>query len=449
MSDENDKAQPDDSNQPKRPGPRRRPPPAKKARPGTRPPFGRGPLPPPRKKGIPNMPQRPPMRGTHPKGPNLRKGPHPPGKRPAPGTPPPMGSRPPMSRGKPPLIGRGRPLPLRGKRPPPHLQRKKKPPLRKLSPEGKSIEPPQIADEQPSEKKASQTTTTSRAPAGYTENFNVKTHTAKLPKPVRYAILLIMLPICIIASVSIGNWLYQGFWQEEKDQIDASSADTLIAQFVEANGGLDYLKSISSISFRGQMVQGTGKYKFVQIKKMPQNSWLKMELPSYNLILAFAENQPVWKKFEFRANKNYHVEELKREEAEALRNKFIFFNPIISYALAEKTGATLQGTTLIGSQATYKIQLPVEAEKPQILVYLDQENLQLLRMDKVSADGSVLKTIFRDYKLVDKVFLPYHTEVHPSKKGLEVQNFFIKKAAINPGVISSLFTIPPPPPKDE
>lgn len=235
-------------------------------------------------------------------------------------------------------------------------------------------------------------------------------------------------------GLSISNWLTNITTKHKHQTLDTSSATSIIDKYIETNSGLRYLEGIRSLSIRGRLVEEGNSYNFVEIRKRPGNRWLKLESGSNTTITAF-DSETSWKQME-EENGSVEVATLSEPDAEKLKNHFFFLNPLVDYALKARTDATLVEQT----EDSFAVKIDNDETNTQVVVYIDQGNFQIRRIEQEMENGAKVQHIFSEHTLIDGIWLPF--EIQRLEEGKEPQKYLVEKAVLNPGVMSSLFRKP-------
>lgn len=257
--------------------------------------------------------------------------------------------------------------------------------------------------------------------------------------------VLIFAVACVVLLL-IGFGVYstlQNLRDKESDTLLSADGtldpNQVVSKFVELNGGLEKLGGVKSIRLEGEISQNGETFKFTTVKRRPRDFWLKIETEGYDIITGFSGTSEVWRKIA--AHGKEYQAEIADHEAKQFKQGFVFFNPLVDYSLDEQKDAEYVGlVNLEGKQRAHKIRLPAADERTECFVYLDEKDFQLLRQRQYNDAGSLVDTIFDDYRLIQGFWIPHRIEMFVDDTLANTVN--VAKTTLNVGVLSFFFEPP-------
>jgi outer membrane lipoprotein-sorting protein len=218
--------------------------------------------------------------------------------------------------------------------------------------------------------------------------------------------------------------------------LSAQTADDIVANNLKAKGGVEKLKSISSVKMTAMMSAQGREMPMTVYSKRPNLLRQDIKLPVGSVIQAF-DGTTAWV--------DPPGEEGPREvtgpQAEGARKNADFDSPLLDYA-AKGHKLELVGREKLGSAEVYHLKL-VKKDGGIEHYYIDATtNLEVKRTAEVEGPGGtqVLESELSNYKSVDGMMVP-HT-IKQSTGGMPVSQMTIESIVFNAPMDDSLFKMP-------
>jgi outer membrane lipoprotein-sorting protein len=223
----------------------------------------------------------------------------------------------------------------------------------------------------------------------------------------------------------------------------AQTVDDLVAKNLQAKGGLEKLKAITT-----QKIAGTIS---AQGQEMKMTMWMKrpnmvmqeilVDVPgsgTMRMVQAF-DGQRVWAINP--ASGSDTASEIQGSQADLMREQADFDGPLVDYKTKGNT-IDLQGTDTVDGRKVHKLKITRKAGPPQTL-YLDAETgLEAKVATQVGEGGAVMsiENTLSDYKSVNGVMVPH--ALTTSMNGQAMGAFKIQSVEFNTPIQDSLFRMP-------
>ncbi len=228
-------------------------------------------------------------------------------------------------------------------------------------------------------------------------------------------------------------------------QAQELSLDEVLANYYEAVGGVEKIKSINTMRVTGRMMLPQGmEATFQRLSMRPNKIRLEFTVQGITGIQAF-DGETAWMLMPFMGQTD--PEEMPPDMAERMREEADFDGPLMDHE-AKGHQVELVGTEEVEGAQTYKLKVTLKHGEVTYS-YLDSEYfLPIKTAEKRTIQGTELEmeTILSDYKEVDGLMVPHSIQV---MGGPGAQALIIERVEINPELDDTEFAMPKPAaPKD-
>jgi hypothetical protein len=217
--------------------------------------------------------------------------------------------------------------------------------------------------------------------------------------------------------------------------------DKLIAQNIEAKGGLAALRAVQSLRLTGKMLVDGGKLEFAyaQTKKRPSALRTEFTLQGMTMVQAYDGTQG-WKISPFGGRKD--PEKMSADDAKELIEDADIDGPLVDW---KAKGSTVEylGTEDVEGTLAHKLKV-IRQNGDVSYVYLDPDHFLEIRIvsQRVEKGAQVeIETDLGDYEKVNGVFIPFSIEAAP-KGSQDKQKIIIEKAEANVPADDAAFHFP-------
>jgi outer membrane lipoprotein-sorting protein len=216
--------------------------------------------------------------------------------------------------------------------------------------------------------------------------------------------------------------------------------DSVLADYIEAKGGMEVIKSTKTMKTTGKMTMGAMEAPFEFTFKAPNKIHTTFELQGMKGIQAF-DGEKGWQVMPFMGKTEPVV--MSEDELKQIKDQADLEGPLVDH---EAKGIKLE---LIGKteiEGTPVVE--VKATKPSgdvVHVFLDEEYMiEVMTRTKVSMMGQEVEaeTYFSDYKEVGEAGSPVAHSMAVKMNGAVVQNLTLENIELNIDVADSLFAMP-------
>jgi len=218
------------------------------------------------------------------------------------------------------------------------------------------------------------------------------------------------------------------------------SLDEVLAEYVEARGGLEAIENTKTMRTTGKMVMGPMEAPFSFTYKAPDKVYTTFEVQGMKGIQAY-DGETGWQLMPFMGKPDPVL--MSDDELKQVKNQGEIEGPLIN---AEAKGTTLE---LIGSteiEGTPVIEIKATKKNGDVIhVFLDEEyKLEVMTRAKVSAMGQEVEaeTYFSDYKEVGDPASPVAHSMAVKINGNMMQNMILEVIEFNVDVSDDLFAMP-------
>jgi outer membrane lipoprotein-sorting protein len=194
--------------------------------------------------------------------------------------------------------------------------------------------------------------------------------------------------------------------------LSAQSADSLIAKYIQASGGMARIQAIQSLRRTGKYTGGGGfEATVVQENKRPNRVREEFSLQGMTGINAY-DGKDGWKIQPWEGKRD--PESLGEEETHSILDDADFDGPLVNYQ-AKGNKVEYQGIEQIEGSDAYKLKV-TRPNGDVIFYYLDTEYYLPIRIDtqwQIRGAPVENEISLGDYKQVNGVYLPFSYEVGP------------------------------------
>jgi hypothetical protein len=246
-------------------------------------------------------------------------------------------------------------------------------------------------------------------------------------KLMRFAIVLVL--VSLIASILNAQELKQ------------LTVDALVARNIEAKGGMDALRAVQSVQFKGKMLvnQGQIEFTYTQTRKRPGQIRTEATLQGMTLVQAY-DGTEGWKISPFGGRKD--PEKMSADDAKSLVEDAEIDGPLVDW---EAKGSTVEylGPEDVDGTLAHKLKV-VRRNGDVSYVYLDPDHFLEIRIltQRLEQGAQVeVETDLGDYEKIAGVFFPFSIEAGP-KGSSDKQKIILEKAEANVPVDAAEFKFP-------
>jgi hypothetical protein len=224
------------------------------------------------------------------------------------------------------------------------------------------------------------------------------------------------------------------------------TVDALVARNIEAKGGIDALRAVQSVQFKGKMLVNQGQVEFVytQTKKQPGQVRTALTLQGMTLVQAY-DGKEGWKISPFGGRKD--PEKMSVDDAKSLVEDAEIDGPLVDW---EAKGSTVEylGPEDVDGTLAHKLKV-VRKNGDVSYVYLDPDAFLEIRIltQRIEQGAQVeVETDLGDYEKVGGVYFPFSIDAGP-KGSSDKQKIILEKGEANVTADNAEFKFPTPTPK--
>jgi outer membrane lipoprotein-sorting protein len=220
------------------------------------------------------------------------------------------------------------------------------------------------------------------------------------------------------------------------------SVDEVLARHVEARGGRQRLKQLTSVRMSGTIAFGEGPAApFVLLMRRPNQMRTEFSFQGQTGIQAF-DGERAWAVLPMtgKSEPEYLPAEASREAADQADIE----GPLVD-AAAKGHRVVLAGRERVEGRECLKLELTLKSGAVRH-VYLDAESFLEVKGEgrrRAGSDEVVLETYYRDYREVAGLTLPHRIEAGPAKRP-ERQKIVIERVEVNVPLRAEDFAPPRP-----
>jgi outer membrane lipoprotein-sorting protein len=221
--------------------------------------------------------------------------------------------------------------------------------------------------------------------------------------------------------------------------LPTQTLDEILARNYKSNGGLDKLKAVTAMKISGKIVipaQGL-EMPTVMWKKHPNKMRVETTFQDKKIVQAYDGRKAWWIMPFLSAD----AQEMAQEQAEPFVEQADFENPLLVF---KEKGYKLEllGKEDIEGTPVFKLKL-TKTDGREIFFYLDADSgleLKSTLTTKTGETETLNEILYRDYKPVDGVMLPFTVENRMNGK-TEMQ-MTMESIEINPAMDDAMFAMP-------
>lgn len=219
------------------------------------------------------------------------------------------------------------------------------------------------------------------------------------------------------------------------------TVDALVAKNIEAKGGIEALRAVQSLRFKGKMLvnQGQIELTFTQTKKRPGQIRTEAMLQGMTLVQAY-DGTEGWKISPFGGRKD--PEKMSADDAKSLIEDAEIEGPLIDW---EAKGSTVEYLGPEDVDGTLAHKLKVTRKNGDVsYVYLDPDHFLEIRIltQRIEQGAQVeVETDLGEYEKVAGVYFPFSIESGP-KGSLDKQKIILEKGEANVEADAAQFKFP-------
>ena len=218
------------------------------------------------------------------------------------------------------------------------------------------------------------------------------------------------------------------------------TADTLIAGYLEARGGLERFEGIQALRFSGRANAGPGREARV-IREMKPPGRIRTEFAFQGVTDVYAcDGVKCW--YVAPSSGVFEPEPMSAESARFGIEQAAIGGPLVDWQAKGHT-VELLGEETVAGQDAFKLKMTLE-NGTERYDYLDAESLLLIRTESMREfrDRTIeVETTFGDYRAVGGVLFP-HAITSGAKGKPHVLEVVVEKIEINPPLDDTRFTMP-------
>ncbi len=216
--------------------------------------------------------------------------------------------------------------------------------------------------------------------------------------------------------------------------------DEVLAEYVDARGGMAAINSMKSMKATGKMTMGPMEVPLSFVYKAPDKIYTTFEMQGMKGIQAF-DGEKGWQVMPFLGKSEAELvagDDLKQLQEQA-DIEGVLVNSAAKGIALELVGLTeLEGTPVIEIKATRK-------SGDVVTVFLDEEyKLEVMTRNKMTSMGQEIEaeTYFSDYKEVGPAGMPIAHAMAVKINGMVAQNMTFESVEFNQDVSDDLFKMP-------
>ncbi|MBI2835232.1 MAG: outer membrane lipoprotein-sorting protein [Acidobacteria bacterium] len=220
----------------------------------------------------------------------------------------------------------------------------------------------------------------------------------------------------------------------------AQTVDEIIAKHVQARGGMDKLKAVTSIRYTGKMTVGPGiEAPVIVEQKRPENMRMELTVQGLTAVQAY-DGKTGWMIMPFQGKKD--PEPMGGDELKATVEQADFDGPLVDYA-AKGNKVELSGKETVEGAESYRLKVTLKSGDFRY-IYIDADSFLAIKEESkrmVRGTEMEFESALGDYKDVDGLVLPHAIEGGP-KGGQIRQKITIEKVELNPTIDDTRFKMP-------
>lgn len=223
-------------------------------------------------------------------------------------------------------------------------------------------------------------------------------------------------------------------------QAEDLKLDDVLAEYIEAKGGMEVIQSMKTMKTSGKMMMGVMEAPFEFTYKAPDKVHTTFEVQGMKGIQAY-NGEMGWQVMPFMGKDDPVA--LSADELKQVKEQSDIEGPLVNH---EAKGIKLELVGLTEIEGTPVIE--IKATKPSgdvVEVFLDEEyKIEVMTRSKIEMMGQEVEaeTYFSDYKEVGEASVPVAHSMMVKMNGVQAQNLSLEKVEINLEVDDSMFEMP-------
>lgn len=277
----------------------------------------------------------------------------------------------------------------------------------------------------------------------YTNTKVVTEGLSRLQKAMLGALFALIVTLGILTVLTIRSWLSEEQLNKETTQ-QYGSLTTLLdksnfkAAYLKANGGTKMLDTLQTIRVSGWMDGNGPRRRFVSIKKRPDKALLTFDYENYSLSFGI-NGETAWQRTN-QPGENPVIDILSGHAATALFESGKFYGPVMrGFLLGDGEISELKQSSWNGQECILAT-IDRGSEEAPIQVYVDPATMHPLARIEAFADGTVRKTVYRDYHDLGGMQEAFNVESYMND--VLQSRLIIESSDTNFGILSQLFDPP-------
>jgi hypothetical protein len=232
-------------------------------------------------------------------------------------------------------------------------------------------------------------------------------------------------------------------WLGASNVAQALTADEIVAQHVNARGGVERLQALKTLKRTGRLVIPgfNGELTVTEYKARPNEYRVEYTLQGLTAVQAW-DGHEAWQIQPFQGRKD--PERLSADQAKPLANSADIDFPFVDYQ-AKGSKLSFLGTEDVDGTPAYKLRLQL-ASGDEIVYFIDPDSWMLIRdiqKQQIRGAEQITENDYGEYEQVEGVWVPM-TEASGSKGSdpSQKQQTLFDKAEGNVDIDSSIFSFP-------
>ncbi len=224
--------------------------------------------------------------------------------------------------------------------------------------------------------------------------------------------------------------------------LSAQTAEELVAKNLQAKGGLEKIKAITSLRLTGRLEQGGFRAQVEEDAKAPDLLRESFTIQGMTQVEAYDGKTP-WRISPFEGRRD--PEMMGEDDARGLIEDADFYGPLVDYQAKGNTIEYLGHDTIDGDDV-YRLKVTLK-DGDIVYYYLDPDTYLEIRTERQQfIRGAIHESVtdLGSYKLVDGVYYPFSidqgTKAHPASSHITVE-----KMEANVAIPDAEFHMPPAP----
>jgi hypothetical protein len=220
----------------------------------------------------------------------------------------------------------------------------------------------------------------------------------------------------------------------------AQTAEELVAKNLQARGGIEKIKAISTLRLTGRYQHGPLSIPFSRIARTPNMLRDSATIQGMTETEAY-DGSSGWKISPFDGRKDPEL--LGEDDLRGMVEEADFYGPLVDYQKKDNRVEYLGHDTVDGDDA-YRLKVTL-ANGDIVYYYLDPDTYLEIRVEKIQFIRGSVREIFTDlgsYKLVDGVYFPFSTESGNKQSPGETVKISIDKIEANIPLDPQQFKMP-------